>query len=86
MKPTPGKKKTSLLGKCMYQANKENPDIKEMIAINGCPPKSESIVKALHKAGIMVDPVLFENIDQLPGFFMSRYTGKPEFDETFFKV
>jgi len=86
MKPTPGKKKTILLGKCMYQANKNNPDIKEMIPINGCPPKPESIVKALHKAGIMVDPALFENIDQLPGFFMSRYDGKPEFDETFFKV
>ena len=86
MKPTPGKKKTILLGKCIYQANKENPDIKEMIAIKGCPPNPEKIVKALHKAGIMVDPALFENIDQLPGFFMSRYDGKPEFDETFFKV
>jgi uncharacterized protein (DUF362 family) len=86
MKPTPGKKKTILLGKCMYQANRGNPDINEIIPIKGCPPKPESIVKALHKAGIMVDPALFENIDQLPGFFMSRYDGKPEFDETFFKV
>jgi hypothetical protein len=29
MKPTPGKKKTILLGKCMYQANKDHPDIRE---------------------------------------------------------
>jgi uncharacterized protein (DUF362 family) len=86
MKPTPGKKKTILLGKCIYQANKDNPDIKEMIPVKGCPPKPELIVKALHKAGIMVDPALFENVDQLPGFFMSRYDGKPEFDENLFKV
>ena len=86
MKPTKGMKKTILLGKCIYQANKENPDIQEMIAVKGCPPTLKSIVNALHKAGIMVDPALFENIDQLPGFFMSRYDGKPEFDESFFKA
>ncbi len=86
MKPTPNKKKTILLGKCMYQANKDNPDIKEMIAVKGCPPSPKSIVKALHKAGIEVNPALFENIEQLPGFFMSRYQGKPEFDESFFKI
>jgi len=38
MKPTPGKKKTILIGKCIYQANKDNPDIQEMIAVKGCPP------------------------------------------------
>jgi uncharacterized protein (DUF362 family) len=86
MKPTPGKKKTILLGKCMYQANKDNPDIQEMIAVKGCPPSPKAIVKALHKAGIDVNPALFENIEQLPGFYMSRYQGNPEFDESFFKI
>jgi uncharacterized protein (DUF362 family) len=86
MKPTPGKKKTILLGKCMYQANKDNPDIQEMIAVKGCPPSPKSIVKALQEAGIEVNPALFENIEQLPGFYMSRYQGKPEFDESFFKI
>ena len=86
MAPTPGKKKTILLGKCMYQAHKENPDINEMIAIKGCPPKPAEIVKALHKAGIEADPGLFENIDQLPGFFMAKYADKPEFDEAFFRA
>ena len=38
LKPTPGKKKTILLGKCMYEANKENPDINELYAVKGCPP------------------------------------------------
>ena len=79
-------KKTILLGKCMYQLHKNNPDIQEMIAIKGCPPKPEDIVKALQQAGIEADPGLFENIDQLPGFFMGRYENKPEFDEAFFKI
>lgn len=86
MKPTPGMKKTILLGKCMYQANKNHPDIQEMIPVKGCPPKPADIVKALHQAGIAVDPGLFESMDLLPGFFMSRYEGKPEFDENLFRV
>jgi uncharacterized protein (DUF362 family) len=86
MKPTKGMKKTILLGKCIYQANKDNPEINEMIPVKGCPPSLKSIVAALHQAGIMVDPALFENVDQLPGFFMGRYDGKPEFDESFFKA
>src|SRR5512143_74096 len=52
MKPTPGKDKTILLGKCMYVANRDNPDIKEMIAVKGCPPEHQDIVKALQQAGI----------------------------------
>lgn len=86
MKPTPGMKKTILLGKCMYKANKDNPDIQEMIPVKGCPPKPADIVKALHRACINVDPGLFESMDLIPGFFMSRYVGKPEFDESLFRV
>ncbi|MGD8948846.1 MAG: DUF362 domain-containing protein [Desulfobacterales bacterium] len=86
MQPTPGMEKTILLGKCIYQAHKDNPDIQEMIAIKGCPPKPKSIAKALHHAGIEADPSLFENMDKLPGFYMSRYEGKPEFEEAFFQV
>jgi coenzyme F420-reducing hydrogenase gamma subunit len=86
MKPTPGKKKTILFGKCMHQANKDNPDIQEMIAIKGCPPKPKSVYEALQKAGIEVDPSNFESMDLIPGKFLKRYEGKPEFDETFFKI
>jgi hypothetical protein len=86
MHPTPGKKKTILLGKCMCQAHRNNPAIREMIPVKGCPAKMEDIVKALHRAGIKVDPTLFENFDQLPGFFLGRYQGQKEFDETFFRA
>ena len=86
MVPTPGKKKTILLGKCMSKLNKDHPDINEMIAIKGCPPKITDIVDALQRSGIAVDPSLFEHYDRLPGMFMRRYEGKVEFDETFFRV
>ncbi len=86
MNPTPGMQKTLLLGKCMYRKHKDNPDINERIAVKGCPPKPSDIVKALHQAGIDVDSGLFENMDQLPGFFMARYKDRPEFEEGFFRI
>ncbi len=86
MQPTPGMKKTILLGKCMYRAHKDHPKIREMIAVKGCPPTPKSMLAALHRAGIAADPGLFEKIEQLPGFFMSRYKDRPEFDESFFQV
>ena len=86
MKPTPGKKKTILMGKCIYQAHKNNPDILEMIPVKGCPPKVDAVMDALKRAGIDVNPALFEHVDQMPGFFMQRYQGKPEFDESFFRI
>jgi Ni,Fe-hydrogenase III small subunit len=79
MQPAPGMKKTILLGKCMYQAHKNNPDIQEQIAVKGCPPSPNSMLKALHKAGIDADAGLFENMDQLPGLFLSRYKDSRSF-------
>ena len=29
---------------------------------------------------------IFENLDTLPGKFLKRYKGRPEFDESFFKI
>ena len=86
MTPTPGKKKTILLGKCMYQINKDSPDIQEMIVVKGCPPSPEAVVRAFHQAGINVNPAIFEHIDAAPGFFLRKYEGKPEFEESFFTI
>ena len=86
MRPTPGKNKTILIGKCMYDANRDHPHIQEMIGVKGCPPSSKAVVKALHQAGIEVNPIIFENLDKAPGFFMGKYEGKPEFEESFFTV
>ncbi len=86
MEPTPGMNKTILLGKCMYQKHKDNPNIKEILAIKGCPPKIEDVIKTLQKAGIEVNTEMFENIDKAPALYMARYEGKPEFDESFHRV
>ncbi len=86
MTPTPGRKNTILLGKCLYEAHKNHPNIQNMTAIKTCPPSATAIVKALHEAGIDVNPAIFENLETLPEFFMSRYEGKAEFDESLFKV
>lgn len=85
MKPTPGKK-TVMVGKCLYEANKNHPDIKDMIVVKSCPPSPEAVVEALHKVGVGVNPAVFEHLDKAPGFFMQRYEGKPEFDESLFRV
>ena len=86
MKPATGKKHTILLGKCLYEANRHHPDIQKMIAIKTCPPSPQAVVKALHQVGIMVNPSIFDHVDQAPGFFMERYAGRPEFDESLFRV
>jgi hypothetical protein len=86
MQADPHKKHTILLGKCMYQAHKNHPDIERMHAIKGCPPKKDQIIKAFHEAGIMIDPNIVENIESLPGFLMKYYDGKPEFEPGHFQI
>ena len=86
MEPSPAKKKTILFGKCIHRAHKDHPEILEMIPIKGCPPKPEDVCAALIKAGIDVDPVIFENVDRLPAKLFKRYEGRPEFSETFFTI
>lgn len=86
MEPTPGMESTILIGQCMYRKNKDHSDIQKMFAARGCPPEPEDIVEALNKAGITADSALFSKAEQLPGFFMNRYEGNPDFDESFFEV
>ncbi|MBW1988553.1 MAG: DUF362 domain-containing protein [Deltaproteobacteria bacterium] len=86
MEPAPGMKHTILVGKCMWEKNKNHPAIADALPIKGCPPAPDKIVEALKAAGIDADENLFAHVDQLPGFFMARYAGKPEYDESFFAV
>ena len=86
MKPTPGRKHTILLGKCMYAANKNNPDITDMIAVKTCPPSIQGVIEAFHQAGIEVNPALLEHLDKGPASYGKRYEGKPEFDDSLFRI
>ena len=86
MKPTPGMKKTILVGKCMLKLNKDNQDIQELFKVRGCPPQLKDLTNALQKAGIEVDPARIEEIDKVAGYYMKRYKDKPEFEEDLFRV
>jgi hypothetical protein len=86
MHASPGMRKTILLGQCMVQAHKDNAGIQEMIAVKGCPPSPKAVVRALHRAGIEVNPATFDRIDMAPALFLRRYEGRPEFDESLFAI
>jgi uncharacterized protein (DUF362 family) len=86
MKPTPGRRHTILIGKCIYQLNKNDPSITNMHAVKTCPPAPTEIVKALHEAGIMVDPGLILELEKSPGILMKKYKDNPDFSETFFRL
>jgi len=86
MKPTPGRKKTILLGKCVSESNRRDEGTREMIPIKGCPPDPKNAYKALIRAGIDVDPEWFDHPEKLQQVHMKRYLGKPEFDELFYRV
>lgn len=86
MEPSFGMQSTILIGQCMYRKNRDHPNIKKIYAARGCPPDPKDIVKAFNRAGIVIDPILFNQIDNLPGFFMQRYEGNPDYDESFFQV
>ena len=68
--------------------NKDDPCIKELIPIQGCPPKREQIADALAKAGIKINPELFtgETVERGIGMLMQKYKGNPEFDESFYQI
>lgn len=86
MQPSPGKKKTILLGKCMYQANKDHPNINELLAVKSCPPKRAKVVEMLQKAGLEVDGSFILSHDKVLDFYMTKYKDRPEFDITLHRV
>jgi coenzyme F420-reducing hydrogenase gamma subunit len=57
-----------------------------MIAVKTCPPTPDAVVKALHQAGIEVSPEILKTRDKTMGSYMKRYEGKPEFDESLFRI
>ncbi|MBN1533374.1 MAG: DUF362 domain-containing protein [Spirochaetes bacterium] len=86
MQPTPGINKTILLGQCMVNLHRDNPDIHETLPIRGCPPKFDEAMTVLHRAGIAVEAEFFNNTEMSLSYFMGKYRGKPEFDESFYRI
>ncbi|MFH0824246.1 MAG: DUF362 domain-containing protein [Pseudomonadota bacterium] len=85
MKPSEGKK-TVLVGKCLYAANKDHPGIDDMLVVKTCPPSPRAVLDALDQAGVKVDPSILLNLDGFPGASMKKYKGKAEFDDAFFRI
>ncbi len=85
MKPS-GRKHSILIGKCLYDALKDDPAREGLTFIKGCPPNAEQIIQALHGAGIDVDPATLRNLDAAAGMHARRYAHKPEFDKNLFRV
>ncbi len=52
----------------MYKANKDHPDIQEMIPVKGCPPKTADIVKALHRQALKWIPACLKAWTCFPVF------------------
>ncbi len=85
MKPSEGKKSV-LVGKCLYEANKDHPRKDELIFIKSCPPQPKAILEAIRNAGVELPGDLLMNLEMVPATFMKKYSGKPEFDESFFQI
>jgi uncharacterized protein (DUF362 family) len=86
MQPQPGMKKTILMGDCMCKAHKNNPAIREMIPIKGCPPSSKMALKAMERAGIDHNPDLLSGLGPIMGLFSKQLEGRPEYDASFYRV
>jgi uncharacterized protein (DUF362 family) len=85
-KPSGKNKHTLLLGQCQVKLNGNNPMINHCVKVNGCPPDKEEFVGAYTTLGIELPDNPKVWMESIPGLFMGKYAGKPEFDETFYKV
>ncbi|MDM8540903.1 DUF362 domain-containing protein [Desulfococcaceae bacterium HSG9] len=85
-KPSGKNKHTLLLGQCQVKLNENSPMINHCVKIDGCPPQKEDFVRAYTTLGIELPDNPKEWMETVFGFFMGKYTGKPEFDETFYKI
>ncbi len=86
MRPSPGMKKTILVGQCMCRLNKDYNGANELVMIKGCPPKPEEAALALKGIGVNIDPSYFTNFEMAGAFFMERFKNKTKFDESYYTI
>lgn len=78
-----GYDKTFLFGKCIAQANKHNPNIRQAVEIRGCPPTLDEIIRVLNENGI---PARLEHYRAYRQSLADRYSNQPEFSEDVYRV
>lgn len=86
LRPSEGMKKSILVGQCMCALNKDHDGPQEIVQIRGCPPDPQSAADALKGIGIRVDPEFLTNFEMTGAFFMERFKGRPEFDESYYTI
>lgn len=86
MAPSPGMEATILLGKCMSETHKNNPIIRRPINVKTCPPHPKAVAKAFREVGIEIDEALLDDLGIYAMAFFKRYSGKPDFDESFYRI
>lgn len=74
---SPGFEKTVLFGRCAYQQNKDNPNIKNAIVIKGCPPDMKEFERLLNENGINCD---YNEYVKYRHYIYNRYLDKEGFD------
>jgi uncharacterized protein (DUF362 family) len=81
---SPGFDSTVLFGKCACSLNKDNANIKKAIAVNGCPPRLEDLVKGLKELGLQCQMeayaayrhYIYNRYKKEDGFDMDLFTGQ----------
>lgn len=76
-KASPGFDYTLLFGKCVCSLNKDNPDIRQAIAINSCPPDKDDFIAALREVGINCD---YNQYVAFRHYLYNRYKPENGFD------
>jgi hypothetical protein len=67
--------------------NANNPSINHCVKMKGCPPNKQDLPKAYSELGIHLPVDFLELARKGPETFHGRkYRGKPEFDESFYRV
>ena len=84
--PSPGMKKSILVGQCMCTRNKDHDGPQEIVPIKGCPPDPKAAALALKGIGIDIDPSFFTNFEMTGAFMMKRFKDKPEFDTSYYTI
>ena len=80
---SPGFDYTVLFGKCVYELNKNNPNIKKAIALKGCPPTIKELEESLKEAGIYCN---YEEYVNYRHYIFNRYKKEDGFDLSLYSL
>jgi uncharacterized protein (DUF362 family) len=86
MEPSGLREQTLLVGQCQVRKNGGSPLLKHGIEIRGCPPSKKGLMEAFRKLGFQVSGSLLEWRKAIMDFHFSRYIGRPEFDDSFYRI